>query len=141
MTVAANKEALRHILAAYAVGDQGPALARLDDNFVWTVSALPGHFRFGGTRRGRAGAIETLSLIAADYTIHRYEVVEMVAEGDVIWTLSKVQASQRRSGKDIFFMIAGRWQFRDGKILSATEHFDSASVLAQQGDIPEVIRA
>jgi ketosteroid isomerase-like protein len=142
---ASNKAIVKRILTAYAVGDLSPLLAALDDNVSWTSNALVGHYRFGGRRHGRGGVIEGLSLIAADYDITRYEVREMIAEGEVVWVTSDLGVTDKRNSRNMDFMLVSRWQFRAEKLVSFCEFFDTASVMQQQGrvaaDIPQTLTA
>ena len=134
--VESNKALLRRVLKAYERGDYEPIFAALDEDVVWSSNSLANHYRFGGTRRGRAGVVEALSMIAADYDISRYDVVEMVGEGDVIWATSELSLYDRKTGRPLTFPLVNRWQFRDGRIVSCSEFFDTAAVLQQQGRIP-----
>ena len=134
-----NKTTLRRVIKAYERGDFDPIYQALDDDVVWASNTLANHYRFGGMRQGRAGVVEALSMIAADYDISRYDVVEMVGEGDVIWATSTLSLFDRKTGRPLVFPLVNRWQFKDGKIISCSEFFDTAAVLQQQGRIPEVL--
>jgi ketosteroid isomerase-like protein len=138
-TVEANKQVLRRVLKAYEGGDYEPIFAALDEDVVWSSNSLANHYRFGGTRRGRAGVVEALSMIAADYEISRYDVIEMIGEGDVIWATSELSLFDRKTRRALTFPLINRWQFRGGKIVSCSEFFDTAAVLQQQGRIPESV--
>lgn len=131
-----NKTTLRRVLKAYESGDFDPIYKALDDDVVWASNSLASHYRFGGARQGRAGVVEALSMIAADYDISRYDVVEMVGEGDVIWATSTLSLFDRKTGRPLSFALVNRWQFKGGKIVSCSEFFDTAAVLQQQGRIP-----
>jgi ketosteroid isomerase-like protein len=133
--IEANKSILRRALASYARGDLAPVFAVLDENVVWSSNALADHYRFGGRREGHAGVREALSMIAADYEIARYDVIEMVGEGDVVWVASNVAVFDRKRRRTLTFPIINRWELRDGKIVSCSEFFDTAAVLQQQGRI------
>ncbi len=139
MSVEANKALLRRVLKAYGEGDMDPLFAAVDDDVAWTSNALAGHYRFGGPRRGRAGLIEALSMIAADYAIQRYDITEMVGEGEVIWSTCQVDVQDRRSDLKMSFPLAARWQFAGGKVCACQEFFDTASVLHQQGRLPDSV--
>lgn len=135
-----NKELVRRFIAAYVQRDHATALELLGENVIWTLHALPGHFRFGGRWEGMTRVRQGLSMVAADYTIHRYDIVHIVGEGDTVWTTSRLAATHRMTERPVDFEIAARWKIRDGKIVAATEYFDSATVLTQQGDVPEDVR-
>jgi ketosteroid isomerase-like protein len=134
--VEANKAVLKAVLRAYENGDYEPIFSHLDEDVVWSSNSLANHYRFGGTRRGRAGVVEALSMIAADYHINRYEVMEMIGEGDVIWATSTLSLHDRKTNRPLSFPLVNRWQFRNGKIVSCSEFFDTAAVLQQQGKLP-----
>jgi ketosteroid isomerase-like protein len=135
--VAANKAVLKRALKSYEKGDLEPILALLDENIVWRSNALAKHYRFAGRRQGRAGVIEALSMIAADFQVSRYEPIELVGEGDVIWASSEVSCLDRKAGRQLSFLLVNRWEFRDGRIVSCSEFFDTADVLQQQGRLPD----
>lgn len=131
-----NKAVLRRVIKGYEAGDYEPVFAALDEHVVWSANSLAHHYRFGGVRHGRAGVVEVLSMVAADYQISRYRVTEMVGEGDVIWATSELSLLDRKTGRALTFPLVNRWQFKDGRIVSCSEYFDTAAVLQQQGRIP-----
>jgi len=137
MDAASNKIAIRKALAAYGAGDLAPLLALLHDDVVWTAHALEGHYRFGGRHVGRASVVAALSMIAADYAINAYVVEEITAEGDIVWAANVVHVTERRLGGEPFpVKLANRWRFRDGKIISVDEYFDTAGALCEEGRVP-----
>ncbi|MEI9885574.1 MAG: nuclear transport factor 2 family protein [Rhizomicrobium sp.] len=133
MSAAANKERVRHILGAYAQSDLEPLLQAIHPDIVWITQAPSAYYPFGGRHEGRAGTLAGVAKIATVYSLNRYDVVELVAEGDVVWLTANLDFTHRKSGARLQFQLVGRWEFRDGKILKLTEYFDSASVLEQEG--------
>ena len=128
MSAETNKQAMRRVLKAYGEGDHEPVTALFHDEFVWTSHAPLELFRFGGPHRGRAEAIVGMAMIAADYSMHRYDVIELVGEDDVVWMSARLDVTSRRSGRNFKLSLASRWQFRDGMLVALTEYYDSASV-------------
>ncbi len=126
---------LRNIMVAYLQGDLSPLLEIAADDIVWDSNARKPQFRFGGAFRGRVGLQEALSLIAAEFAMLRYDVQEIVGDGDTIWALSDVILSEHKTGKRTSIRLANRWQFRDGKLIRFTEFFDTAGVLADLGRV------
>ena len=126
---------LRNIMVAYLQGDLSPLLEIAADDIVWDSNARKPQFRFGGAFRGRVGLQEALSLIAAEFAMLRYDVQEIVGDGDTIWALSDVIFSEHKTGKRTSIRLANRWQFRDGKLIRFTEFFDTAGVLADLGRV------
>jgi len=128
-------DALRAIMGAYLQGDLAPLRAIASDDIVWDSNARRSQFRFGGIFKGRVGLQEALALIASEFAMLKYDVQEIVGEGDIVWALSDVILSEHKTGKRASFRLANRWQFRDGKLVELTEFFDTAGVLADLGRI------
>jgi ketosteroid isomerase-like protein len=74
---------------------------------------------------------EALSLIASELLISRHDITELTGDGDVVWAMSDVEVIERHGTKQARIKLVNRWQFRDGKIASCTEFFDSAGTLLQ----------
>jgi uncharacterized protein len=128
-------DTLRAIMGAYLQGDLAPLMAIASDDIVWDSNARRSQFRFGGIFKGRVGLQEALALIASEFAMLKYDVREIVGEGDIVWALSDVILSEHKTGKRASFRLANRWQFRDGKLVQFTEFFDTAGVLADLGRI------
>lgn len=134
----ANREAVRRALEGYAVGNLEPLFAILSDEIVWNANAREGQFRFAGTRKGRAGVLEALSLIAADYALERYAIEDLTAEGDTVWSLSRARFLHRQSGSRFEIVLADRWKFAEGRVVRFDEFFDTAAVLETEGRFARV---
>ena len=126
-----NKALVAEILRAYGQGDLRPLLAALDEAVKWEAHAPQPHYRFGGQRSGREGVLEAAAIIASEYAVQRYDVKDLVAEGQTVWALSEV--SYIHSNKPLKFITATRWVFRNAKIIEFHGFFDTAQVLVQQG--------
>jgi ketosteroid isomerase-like protein len=133
--VAANKAALTRIIAAYAIGDLAPLLDALDFAAVWTSYGPPDQLRFAGRHDGRDNCLAGLSQMATDFALHSYEIIELVAEGDIVWMQAKLETSRRAGGPRHVINVANRWEFRGGKIMAITEFYDSASMLVRDGKL------
>jgi ketosteroid isomerase-like protein len=130
-----HKSLMTEVARAFKEGDMRPLLEAIDDDVVWVETAPPEFFRFGGTRLKRAGVIEAEAHIFANYLFRRFDPIDIVAMGDVVWGLFRVEALHRPTGKVVKTDYASRWRMRDGKIVEHQGLFDSATVLMQQGDI------
>ena len=108
----ANKALVAEILRANGQGDLRPLFAALDEEVKWVAHAPQPHYRFGGPHLGRAGVLEAAAAIAAEYAIQRYDVKELVAEGQTVWAFS--EASYIHNNKPLKFTTATRWVLRDG---------------------------
>jgi ketosteroid isomerase-like protein len=138
-SVEANKKVLERILKAYSQGDLERVVSSFDENVVWMVHTLPGHYRFGGPRRGHLGMSEVWAMLATYFTMERYESREMVGEGDVVWSTNELTVLVRKTGKRVLLRLVNRWQFKDGCVIACDEYFDTAATLAQQERIAEII--
>jgi len=132
----AHETLMRGVARAFGEGDLQPLFAAIDDNVIWTETAPAGFFRFGGTRRGRTGVIETEAYVSAAYLFRRFEPVEIVTSGDVVWGLFRVEGTHRPTGRAIKADYVARWRIRNGKIIEHQGFYDTAAVLIQQGQIP-----
>jgi len=131
---------MRRVMAAFEKGDLEPLFKAIDDNIVWkSASAHPGDFRFSGEYRNRAGVVEVMSKFAMSYFVQRFAPVEIVSGGDIVWGLFDVHmiyqpmAENAQTRRAIKLDCAMRWRVRDGRIVEHQAFYDTASMLAQQG--------
>ena len=137
--VDANKKVLERILRAYSEGDLERVVSAFDENVTWMVHTLPGHYRFGGPRRGHLGMAEVWAMLATYFTMERYQSLEIVGENDVLWSTNELTVLVRRTGKRVLLRLVNRWEFRENKVIACDEYFDTAGALAQQDRVEEVI--
>jgi len=137
--VEANKKVLERILRAYSEGDLERVVSSFDENVVWMVHTLPGHYRFGGPRRGHLGMSEVWAMLATYFTMERYESHEIVGEDDVLWSTNELTVLVRNTGKRVLLRLVNRWQFKDGKVVQCDEYFDTAGALVQQGRLEDTV--
>jgi ketosteroid isomerase-like protein len=121
----ANKDLLRRILIAYGEGDLAPMRAALDPDVVYFSHGPQEFFRFGGRHEGFGDTIAALSAIASDYAVHRYQIRELIGEGEIVWLTAEVDATDRRRKTRLKITLAARWQFKGGRVISVEEYFDS----------------
>ena len=127
----ALKAQLRRMMTAYGEGDLAPIREALDPNVRYHPHGPKEFFRFAGPHKGFADAIAGLSAIASDYAVHRYDIREMIGEGNVIWTTVDIEATNRRQNIRLSFALIGRWQFEGNRVVSVDEYFDSGSIALQ----------
>jgi ketosteroid isomerase-like protein len=132
----ANRALMARVADAFRDGDLRPLLEAIDDNVVWTETAPADFFRFGGTHRRRHGVVEAEALVFATYRFSRFDQVEIVASGEVVWGLFRVEALHRPTDRMAKTDYAVRWRVRNGKIVEHQAFYDTAAVLLQQGQLP-----
>jgi len=135
-TSQSNKALISQILRAYGQGDWRPLLNAIDDDVAWQSHASLPHYRFGGARRGHDGVTEALAQIATEYAIQRYDVKEIISEGNTVWAFSEGHYHHAHAKKLVVLQIVTRWVLRDGKIIEYDSFFDTAHVLIQLGRLP-----
>jgi ketosteroid isomerase-like protein len=131
----ANRALMERVAGAFRDGDLRPMLEAIDDNVVWTESAPADFFRFGGTHRRRPGVIEVEALVFATYLFHRFDPVEIVTSGEIVWGLFRVEALHRPTDRMVKTDYAVRWRVRNGKIVEHQAFYDTAALLLQQGQL------
>jgi ketosteroid isomerase-like protein len=130
---ARNKSALKKALNAYSKSPE-KCMALADPKIVWTQNAPTGYYPFAGTHRGRDAVAKVLGRIAGAYRFKSWKVVDIVAEGNAIWTATEAVV-QSPGKKPVKFTTVGRWTFRNGKVVRYAEFFDTATTLIQEGRI------
>jgi ketosteroid isomerase-like protein len=131
----ANRALMLSVMAAFRDGQLDPLFDILDDNVIWISTAPPEFFRFGGTRRGRAGVKEYTALLFVGYHYTRFEPRGVAAKGDQVWGVFEVEALHRASGRYVRTDASIAWTIRGGKLVAHQGFFDTAGVLMQQGEL------
>ncbi|MGH6981035.1 MAG: nuclear transport factor 2 family protein [Stellaceae bacterium] len=130
-----SAKTMRSITASFAQSDLRPLLDALHPDIVWksaTDELSP--LRFGGTHTGRAGVTKVLATIAADYQFRRFQPVEIVESGEIVWGVFDAvidhtpTARKHPNPKPIAFQCAIRWRFRDGMIAEHQAFFDTGGI-------------
>ena len=136
-----SEELMKTVVEAWGEGDLGPLRAALHDDVVWisAASEWDERIRSGGVHRGRANVIALFAKMATAYTNANARTKEIISSGEIVWGLFDVRG--RYSGerdqpdKNIASEIALRWRIRGGKIIEAQTFFDTAGLLALQGQL------
>lgn len=132
-----NKALMLAVVAALKDADLEPLFAALSPEVVWKATAPRQFFRFGGVHRGVAGVREYSALLFSRYHLSRLVPKTLIAQGERVWGLFEAEALHQPSGRYVQFDIFIGWTVRDGKIVEHQCLFDTASVLIQQGELPE----
>jgi ketosteroid isomerase-like protein len=136
------EELMRVVTAAFETGDLRPLLSAVHPEIVWkAASPHTSLFRFGGVHHRREGVLDVTAQIAMDYVFRKFKPREIVAKGDIVWGLFEVEAvfefqNGKPGPKPVELEIAIRWRLKDGKIIEHQAFFDTASLLAQRGELP-----
>jgi ketosteroid isomerase-like protein len=136
-------ELMRKVAAGFEKSDLRPLLDAIHEEIVWkSATKHEGLFRFDGEYKNRPGVLDILSKISLDYTFHHLKPKEILAHGDVVWGLFDVGLSYDPKGKGstpkaVKMEMVFRWRLKDGKIIEHQGFWDTASLLIQQGAMPD----
>jgi ketosteroid isomerase-like protein len=128
-----NRTLMLSVMAAFRDGNLDPLFDILDEDVIWTSTAPPEFFRFGGTRRGRAGVKEYTALLFVGYHYTRFVPHNVIARGDQVWGVFEVEALHRATGRYVRTDASIAWTLRGGKLIAHQGFFDTAGILMQQG--------
>jgi ketosteroid isomerase-like protein len=137
-----EEKLMKMVIEAWGQADVNPAYEIIDENIIWKSASTHknGQFSFGGVYTGKTEVIAHLSKLSTNYFFQRYAAKEIISKGDIVWGLFDTYGSYIPSGsrerKAINFETAFRWRVRDGKVVEVQTFFDTAALLAQQGQIP-----
>jgi ketosteroid isomerase-like protein len=138
-----SEHLMKTVLEAWGQADLGPAYEAFDENIVWKSASTneDGVFRFGGIYKGRTQVIALLSQLSTRYYFQRCVTKEIISNGEIHWGLFEAHGTyippgdSASAGKPINVETAFRWRIRNGKILEVQSFFDTAALLAQQGQL------
>ena len=132
-----NRDLMLSVFGAMKDGQLEPLFAALSPEVVWKATAPPQYFRFGGVYKGLAGLREYTALLFSRYHFTRLESKAITAKEDQVWGLFEAEALHQPSSRYVRFDLFIRWTVTGGKIAEHQCLFDTASVLMQQGELPD----
>jgi ketosteroid isomerase-like protein len=130
-----NKALMLSVLDAFRRGILEPLFESVSPEVVWTATAPPQFFRFGGIYKGVPGIKEYIALLLSRYHFTRFEPKLVTAQKDEVWGLFDVEALYQPTSRHVRFDLFIRWTVKEGKIIAHQCLFDTAGVLIQQGDL------
>lgn len=116
-------------LSAYLGGRVEPTIALCADNVVWRSIAEPQHAPFGGTFHGRDGVRSFFEAMFAAFDIYERRVVDVIPAGDEVVHIVRLDVRKKDGTSDGSALVAGRWRFRDGLVVSYTDYFNVAAAI------------
>lgn len=125
-----NRRALTEAYASYREHDVNPLLNLFADDASYNSVASARDFRFAGPNQGRTAVVESLGRIAVDYSLVKYDVLEMVAQDDLVAVHADAAFRHRKTGKVARTEKADIFRMQGGKILEFNEFFDTLTARA-----------
>jgi ketosteroid isomerase-like protein len=128
-----SRETVHGFYEVFASRDALRIAPHLADHIEWHVAGPVEVFRFTGLRRGKAAVLDYLArLVPQVFSIQRFELEDVVIDGDSAGLFSKVVAVQKDTGRVIAYRCANFVRFETGKVVSmqaVTDTFDVAEQL------------
>ncbi len=122
---ARNKAVLAEAYAAYRQKDAGPLFNLLAGDACYNSVAGLHDFRFAGPCHGREAWIENVARIAEDYELEKYEILQMVAQGDLVAAHADVAFRYRKTGNVARTEKIDLFRLHNGQILEFNEFCDT----------------
>src|SRR5437764_107033 len=119
------------IYASYGRRDFDRVASLIHDDVDWLIHGPMQIFPFVGARRGKKAVLESLSGIARDYELERYEPKMMIVENDRAAVMSDVAFRQRATGRVLSFHLANFLTIRDGKLIEFREFANTFDLVEQ----------
>lgn len=124
-----NVAMLQETYRRYASEGIQPVLDRLTDDANW-CSVGPGDLPWCGSYAGRDGVAKFYERLNEAVTVQKYDVEQVIAQGEWVVALATVTAKFKASGRVEQFEKADVFRIRDGRIAEFREYYDSAKALS-----------
>ncbi|MBP0444502.1 nuclear transport factor 2 family protein [Roseomonas sp. SSH11] len=122
---ARNLARVQEIYGRYAQGDRGALFEALAPGVSWN-SVGDGLLPWAGSRKGPKGVRAYFAALDAEAEVTRYEVEQVIAQGEWIATLATVQIRYRRSEQSYRYAKADFIRLVDGQVVDFREFYDTA---------------
>ena len=126
-----NRQRVLNFLDAFYSRDIEGALACCSDDVDFVANAPIDIMPHMGHRHGKAEMREMWSTVYARYSSMRYEMVDIVTEGDKVAANVRAFFRKRDNDRIIQFDIAVFYTFRSGRIAQIREIIDTFDLVQQ----------
>lgn len=123
-----NEKALRDAYERYSRGES--VVDTFSEDVVWKSVGSPNRIEIAGEWRGLSGVRDYYAALAANWTLSRFVVEEVVAQNDQRFAVRiTVTAKSTATGKSVRFEKIDFVTMKDGKIVHYAEIYDTAPVV------------
>ncbi len=126
-----NRQRVLNLLDSLSARDLEGTLDRCTEDVDFLTHAPIDVFPHLGPRRGRDQMREMWRTFLARYATIRYEVVQIIAEGDTVATNLRTFFTKSSNGRMVQVDIAVFFTFRDGRVAQIREIIDSYDLVQQ----------
>jgi ketosteroid isomerase-like protein len=126
-----NRQRVLNFLEAYYSGDIEGALARCSDDIDLTAPAPIDLLPHMGRRQGKEEVRRTWQTIHSRYSSLRYEIRDLLTEGDRAAANIRHFFTKRANGRTVRFDIAAFFTLREGRISEIRQIVDTLDLVQQ----------
>lgn len=123
-----NVQRVQGLYEAFGRGDVAALMDSLADDVEFVIP-YPADIPNGGTFRGKAGVGEWLVKTGDNVEFQAFEPREFIAQGDKVVGLAHVEATIKRTGKQVVQDVAHVVTLRNGKIARHQAFEDTSAVV------------
>ncbi|HMF29220.1 MAG TPA: nuclear transport factor 2 family protein [Candidatus Cybelea sp.] len=120
-----NVQSIKDAYAAFERGDVAAILAMLTDDVKWEMPG-PAEIPYAGLRKGHTGAGEFFRRLSEADEVQVFEPRRFLADGNLVVAFGRYEARVKATGKIAKSDWVHVFEFRDGKVSSWREFYDSA---------------
>jgi ketosteroid isomerase-like protein len=126
-----HRQRVLNFLEVFYSGDIEGALSRCTDDVEFIANAPIDLLPHMGQRHGKAALGEMWRTIHVRYSELRHEVPILLAEGDTVAAVIRVNFRKRSNQRVVQFDIAAFYSLRDGRIAQIREIVDTFDLVQQ----------
>lgn len=124
-SVMTNKGIAQSIYDYFGQGNVPAILDMVTDDVKWTCPGPAEILPYAQEYHGKKGVEEFFRLIYANKDFPKFEVRELIGEGDKVVALGHWDAISKKTGKPYSGDWAMAFYFKDGKLYEHREYYDS----------------
>jgi ketosteroid isomerase-like protein len=128
-----SRSTVQGFYEAFASRDPVRVTSLLADHVEWHIAGPVDLVQFSGLRRGKEAVLDYLArLVPQVFSVQRFELEDIVIDGDGAGLFSKVVAVQKNTGRVIAYRCAHFVRFEDDKVVlmqGVTDTFELAEQL------------
>ena len=128
-----TEQIIRDAVFAYASQDIDRVLACLTDDIVYTIEASEPLGPYRANCADKEGFVQVIGQIVGDYVVEKFELADILVDGDRAATRIDVTLRNRITGTLVVGQNAIFWTVRDGLVSEVREFHDTAQLAAGRG--------
>lgn len=125
----AAKELAQKVYECFGKGDLAGVLALLDENIIWELVG-PLTIPYFGRYVGQKGVEQFFSALFEHEEILDFVPEKFIEEGDTVVVLGRERCRSKKTSKEFSVQWAQVFNVRNNKIISWSEHIDTAPMVA-----------